>query len=53
MLLIASLHQLYGHGGDLLESWVDGEPALYTDWAIIVFAPIIFLSYSYDVFRKN
>ncbi|MFT5573067.1 MAG: hypothetical protein ACI9FR_002000 [Cryomorphaceae bacterium] len=50
---MASLQQLYGHGGNFFESWAGGEPALYTDWAIIVLIPIIFFAYSHDVFRKN
>lgn len=45
--------QLFGHGGSLLRSVNAGEPVLYTDWLVVIFAPLILLAYGYDVLRET
>jgi len=52
ILLLISVQQLYGHGSNLLNSFSGGQAALYTDWVVVIFVPIIFLSYYYDI-QKN
>ena len=53
ILLLISVQQLYGHGGNLLNSFLGSGAALYTDWVVVIFVPIIFLSYYYDIQRNG
>ena len=53
LLLLISIQQLVGHGGNIIQSWSSKSAALYTDWFVVLMVPIIFLTYTYDVFRKN
>lgn len=52
LLLFISVHQLYGHGKNILQSSFDLHQALYTDWAVIIIVPFVLGLYSYDVLRK-
>ena len=53
VLLLIGVQQLYGHGGNLLETWSNDSGVLYTDLAVVILAPIVFFLYTYDVFRDD
>jgi hypothetical protein len=53
VLFLMSIQQLYGHGGNLLNSFSGGGAALYTDWVVVILAPIIFFSYCYDIYNNG
>lgn len=53
LLLIVSVQQLNGHGRNLLNSWLKGGDALYTDLVVVLLVPVVFALYTYDVFRED
>jgi hypothetical protein len=53
VLFLITIQQLYGHGGNLLNSFSGAKAALYTDWLVVIFAPIIFISYYYDIYNNG
>ena len=53
VLFLISIQQLYGHGGRLIDSFSGSKAALYTDWVVVIFVPIILFSYYYDITRNG
>jgi hypothetical protein len=53
VLFLITIQQLYGHGGNLLNSFSGAKATLYTDWLVVIFAPIIFISYYYDIYNDG
>lgn len=52
ILLFISIQQLYGHGGNLLASLFGNKALIYTDWLVVIFVPIIFFCYCYDIYNN-
>ena len=52
-LLLLSIQQLYGHGGNIIKSWYGSGQALYTDWAVVIVVPFLFIAYTYDVLQPK
>ena len=52
-LLLLSIQQLYGHGGNIVKSWYGSDQALYTDWAVVIIVPFLFIAYTYDVLQTK
>ena len=53
LLALMTLQQLVGHGSNLVRNLAEGEPTIYTDWLVVIFAPIVLVIYSYDVLLNS
>lgn len=52
-LFLISAQQVYAHGTNIVQSWSGSKAALYTDWVVVIFAPVLLFTYCYDVLRHN
>jgi hypothetical protein len=53
LFFLICVQQLYGHGGNLIDSWLNDRSALYLDLVVVLLVPIVFGIYAYDVFKKK